>query len=105
MDLPRSVITDLLPLYLADEVSQETREFIEQYLQTDEDMASLAKQAAIDLPAGVPTPLTKEDEMKALEDAKKVVFWRTVFITVLVSFAVAALVGGTILMLVVNNGP
>ncbi|HEY69856.1 MAG TPA: hypothetical protein G4O08_04640 [Anaerolineae bacterium] len=105
MDLPRSVIADLLPLYLADEVSQETREFIEQYLQTDEEMAAFAKQATIELPAGVPTPLTKEDEMEALENAKKVVFWRTVFLTVLVGFVVAALVGGTILMLVVNNGP
>ena len=105
MDLPRSVVADLLPMYLAGEVSQETREFIEQYLQTDKEMALMAKQATIELHEGVPIPLSKENEMKALEDAKKVVFWRTVFLTALVGSVILALIGGTILMLVVNMLP
>ncbi len=105
MDLPRSVIADLLPMYLAGEVSQETCEFIEQYLQTDKQMAAIAKQAAIELPEDVPTPLTKEDKMKALEDAKKVVFWRTVLLSALVASVVLVLAGGTILMVVVNMSP
>ena len=33
--IPQHVILDLLPLYLADEVSDETRTLIEEYLKTD----------------------------------------------------------------------
>jgi hypothetical protein len=43
--IPQHVILNLLPLYLADEVSEETRNLIEEYLKTDPQLATLAEQA------------------------------------------------------------
>ena len=40
MNIPKHLIIDLLPLYLADEVSDETRTLIEDYLKTDPQLAT-----------------------------------------------------------------
>ena len=103
MNIPRSVILDLLPLYLAGEVSQETREFVDQYLQTDPELATLFRQPAIDLPEDIPIALSQEDEMKALYQAKRYAFWRTVIIAVLTSFMVLALTGGIFMILILRS--
>ena len=57
MEITREVILDLLPLYLANEVSSATRALIEEYLETDPKLAKLARQqkAAIELPGENPT--------------------------------------------------
>jgi len=70
--IPQHVILDLLPLYLAEEVSRETRELIEEYLKTDPQLATLAEQAkhAPSLQE-IPAPITKETEMEALKKVKK----------------------------------
>jgi anti-sigma factor RsiW len=44
MDVSRNVIIDLLPLYLADEASAETRALVERHLQTDPVLARLARE-------------------------------------------------------------
>jgi hypothetical protein len=49
----RDVILDLLPLYLADEASEDTRQLVEAFLATDTKLARLAGQAAV-------RPLAKE---------------------------------------------
>ena len=105
MNIPRSIVIDLLPLYLAGEVSQETRELVEQYLQTDPEIAVLADKSVIELPRDVPIPLTQEDEMKALNDAKRFMFRRTVIITVVATFMVLAVAGGVFLVFVMRMLP
>ncbi len=84
MKITRDVILDLLPLYLADEVSAETRALVEKYLETDPELAEIA-QAAIELPGDIPIPLTMEDKMEAYREAKRLMFWRTVFLGILIS--------------------
>jgi anti-sigma factor RsiW len=44
--VPRSVIVDLLPLYLAGELSPETQTFIEELLKTDEELAARVRAAS-----------------------------------------------------------
>jgi len=44
MEIERNVILDLLPMYLADEVSPETRELVDKYLETDQDLARFAQK-------------------------------------------------------------
>ncbi len=39
MKITRNVILDLLPMYLANEVSSETHTLIEKYLETDPELA------------------------------------------------------------------
>jgi hypothetical protein len=86
MKITRNVILDLLPLYLANEVSVDTRVLVEKYLETDPELAKTAKQSAITLPGDIPTPLTKEDKMKAYIEAKRLMFLRTVILAVTISF-------------------
>ena len=70
--IPQHIILDLLPLYLADEVGEETRTLIEEYLKTDPQLATLAEQAkhAPSLQE-IPAPITKETEMESLKKVKK----------------------------------
>jgi hypothetical protein len=98
MEITRNVVLDLLPLYLADEVSADTRVLVEKYLNTDPELADLAEQSkSINLTADIPIPLTMEDKMEAYKEAKRLMFWRTVIIAVLVSFSILALLALTLL--------
>lgn len=83
--IPQHVILDLLPLYLADEVSEETRDLIDEYLKTDPQLAKLAEQAkhAPSLQE-IPAPLTKETEMEALKKARKLMVQHNVFLALAV---------------------
>ena len=83
--IPQHVILDLLPLYLADEVSEETRNLIDAYLKTDPQLATLAAQAkrATSLQE-IPAPLNKENEMDALKKVKKLMVQHNVFLALAV---------------------
>ncbi|MCJ7537234.1 MAG: hypothetical protein MUO57_17025 [Anaerolineales bacterium] len=71
MEISRNVILDLLPLYIAAEVSPETRALVEDYLETDPELANIAeKLSAAELLKEVPIPITKEHEMEAYQEAK-----------------------------------
>jgi hypothetical protein len=79
--IPQHVILDLLPLYLADEVSAETRNLIEEYLKEDPQLATLANQAksATSLQE-IPAPINKETEMEALKKVRKLMVQHNVFL-------------------------
>ena len=98
MEVERNVILDLLPLYFADEVSAETRALIEKYLETDPELAVLAKAStAIEFPEEIPIPLSKEDEMEAYNEAKRLLLQRTIIWAVVIAFALLACGGLTTL--------
>ena len=64
MQVTKDVILDLLPLYLADEVSADTRTLVEKYLETDSMLAQIAAESTEMLPPDdSPIPLTTEDQM------------------------------------------
>ena len=48
-NVPRHVIVDLLPLYLAGELSPETRHVVEEYLQTDEALTAHVRAASTEI--------------------------------------------------------
>lgn len=92
MEITRDVILDLLPLYVADEVSVDTRALVERYLETDPELANIAEQStAMALSEETPIPLTKEDEMEAYEEAKRLIVRRIAIWAVLISFALVTL--------------
>lgn len=94
MEITRDVILDLLPLYLAGEVSADTRTLVEKYLETDPELADVAQQsAAMDLSKDIPIPLTKEDRMEAYREAKRLMFRRTVVLAITISFALLCILG------------
>ena len=71
-EITRNVILDLLPLYLAEEVSDDTRMLVEEYLKTDPDLAEVARSSsALAEAEEIPSPLKKEDKMEAYAKAKQ----------------------------------
>jgi len=94
MEVTRNVILDLLPLYLADEASADTRALVGEYLETDTELAEVARQsAAMESPEDIPIPLSKEDQMEAYKEAKRLLFQRTVIWAVLIAVALSSCVG------------
>ena len=93
MEITQNVILDLLPLYLADEVSADTRTLVEEYLETDPELANIAQDwAKTEFPRDIPVPLTKEDQMTAYKEAKRLMLIRTVVLATIISFSVLALI-------------
>ena len=86
MEITRNVIEDMLPLYLADEASADTRALVDEYLKTDPELASMAKESALmELPKDIPVSLTKEDKMEAYKEAKRLMFLRTIILAAIIS--------------------
>ena len=99
MEITRNVILDMLPLYLSDEVSADTRALVEEYLETDPALAKIAKQpTAIALPNDIPIPLSKEDKMEAYREAKRLMSRRIVILAVVIAFALLAFMGTLVLL-------
>ena len=91
MDITKNVILDLLPLYLADEVSEDTRTLIENYLKTDKELAALVEQsAAMELPGDHPISLTDEDKMKTFKKTRWLFFLTIVFLSILIALILGA---------------
>ena len=92
MEITKNVILDLLPLYLADEASEDTRTLIENYLKTDEELAALEEQsAAMELPEDIPVLLTDEDKMKTFKKTR----WLLVLTIIILSILIALFLGAT----------
>lgn len=72
MNITRNVILDLLPLYLANEVSADTRALVEEYLESDPEFAERIQQQkeVIELPGDIPVPLTQDSQIKAFRKSK-----------------------------------
>jgi anti-sigma factor RsiW len=72
MNITRNVILDLLPLYVANEVSADTRALVEKYLETDSELANVAKQlATMEKPKDIPAPISQDDKMIAYRKARR----------------------------------
>ena len=94
MEITRQVILDLLPLYLANEASADTRALIEEYLETDPELADIAKQSAeLELTTDIPVPLTKEDKVEAYEEAKRSIRRSTMIWAVAISIGILFALG------------
>jgi len=91
MEITKNVILDLLPLYLADEVSEDTRTLVENYLETDKELATIAKQsAAMELPGDIPVSLTDEDKMKTYKKTRWLLFLTIVILSILIALILGA---------------
>lgn len=94
MEITRDVILDLIPLVLAEEASQDSHRLVELYLKQDPELARLIeKSASLNLSADIPIPLNEEDQMEAYKEAKRMLFWRTVVIAVLIAFVLLVILG------------
>ena len=70
--ITRNIIVDLLPLYLAGEASDDTRALVEEFLETDKELAKMAKQTtSFDLPKDIPVPLENDQALKLYIETKR----------------------------------
>ena len=97
MKITRDVIVDLLPLYLANEASDDTRSLVENYLTDDPALAKLVEQSNYqNWESDVPVPLDKEHEMKSFEKTKQLLVQQRV----LMGFAIFS----TLMLVAVRGG-
>jgi hypothetical protein len=69
-------------------VSTDTRILVEKYLETDPELAQAAKESArLGLKEDIPVPLSKENQMEAYKEAKRLLLHRTVTWAGLIAFA------------------
>ncbi len=91
MEITRNVILDLLPLYLANEASEDTKALVAKFLETDPGLADMAKKSATtELPEDIPIPLTREDKLEAYKEAKRLLFQRAIIIAAIISASAVA---------------
>jgi anti-sigma factor RsiW len=75
-EINRDLIVELLPMYLAGEVSENTAAHIKKHLESDAELAEMAKEMArADSLNKVPIPFRKEAAMETFQEAKK---WMTI---------------------------
>lgn len=78
MTITKDVIADLLPLYISDECSPDTKLLIDEYLKANPEFAMQIKQFSQNpLPNSIPHRLNKEDEMKTLAKTQRLIKRRT----------------------------
>jgi len=75
-EVTKAVILDLLPLYLAGEVSSDTAALVKEHLEADTELAEAAKEMAkTDSLGKVPIPFKKDVALETYQEAKK---WMTI---------------------------
>ena len=98
MEITRDVILDLLPLYVANEVSEDTKKLVEAYMETDPEMRETALQTAMaELAGKIPSPLTEEDKLKAYRKTK----WMNILAIVGVAIFIVAILGASLLFFLI----
>jgi len=96
-NVTHDVILDLLPLYLAGEVSEDTAELVKTHLESDPELAETAREMArINSLNKVPIPFRKEAAMQTYQEAKK---WMTIRI-----LGISAIVGLVLMCLLLAIG-
>lgn len=89
MEITRDIILDLLPLYLAGELSDGSRTVVDAYLKDDPELSHQVEDLGA-LPANeVPVPMHKELEMEAYRKVRRLMVLRTL--------GLAAIIAGTLL--------
>lgn len=85
MKITRDVITDLLPIYLAGEASQDTRDLVETFLKGDPDFAKLVAEQETPLPESH-IRISKDTEMQTLSATRTLLRKRSIFLGIAIFF-------------------
>jgi hypothetical protein len=98
MKVTRDVILDLLPLYLAEEASADTKALVREYLEGDPELARAAREsAARKLSEQTPAPLGKEKAMEAYKEARHQLNKRIVTLAGIFAFSTLAIVAAALI--------
>lgn len=93
MNITRNVILDLIPLYAANELSEDSRRIVEDFLKTDPGLAELVKKMAANGLRGTPPAAPSRDtELRAFAQTKKIMLVRNaIWVLAVLLFAIIGL--------------
>ena len=96
-EITENIILDLLPLYLAGEVSDETRALVETYLEADPTLAAKVEEARMsETRSEIPVPLTQEDKLESFRLAKAQMRLQIALVAVGATILILALAGALV---------
>jgi predicted nucleic acid-binding protein len=98
MDISREIILDLLPLYIAGEVSEDSRKLVETYLERDEELKRLAERMESNELKEIPMTEQTELSLEAYKKANKWIVLRTLGLAFLISFTLMGLLAFGVLV-------
>jgi hypothetical protein len=88
MQVTRDIVIDLLPLYLADDVSDDTRKLVEHYLENDPKLQLMVREMQQISPlTDIPIPLNEEHEVKTFQKIKRLTFQHNLFLSLALGFS------------------
>jgi hypothetical protein len=97
MAVTQNVILDLLPLYLSEEASPDTRVLVQEHLDNDPNLAQLAAEWKNRLPEPPPAPVNPDAHAMAYQEAKRQIANRVITLAAVIAFGTLAM-GGVALM-------
>jgi len=103
MAVTREVILDLLPLYLSDEASADSRALVKEHLENDPEFEQLATEWKDRLPEPPPAPVNPDAQVMAYQEAKRQIANRVITLAAAIAFGIlivggAALIGAMLLL-------
>ena len=103
MAVTREVILDLLPLYLSDEASADSRTLVKEHLENDPELERLATEWKDRLPEPPPAPINPDAQVMAYQEAKRQIANRVITLAAAIAFGIlvvggAALIGAMFLI-------
>jgi anti-sigma factor RsiW len=79
MIITRKVVLDLIPLYAANELSEDSRRIVEDFLKTDPELAELVKKMTGNGLRGTPPASpSREAELRAFVQTKRIMLIRSI---------------------------
>jgi hypothetical protein len=87
MNITKDVITDLLPLYQAGEVSQDTQKLVDEYLRDHPDYTREVKTATKDPFPQAAIPKPNLEELSSLRKAKRILNLRSTVMALAIFFS------------------
>jgi anti-sigma factor RsiW len=97
MAVTRDVILDLLPLYLSEEASNDSRALVKEHLDNDPELARLAAQWKDRLPEPPPAPVNPDAQAIAYREAKRQIANRVITLAIVIAVG-TMVIGGAALM-------
>jgi predicted nucleic acid-binding protein len=98
MEISREVILDLLPLYIAGEVSEDSRKLVEEYLDQDEELRRLAERIEKSELKEIPMAEQTELSLDAYKKANKWMVLRTLGLALIISLSLMGLLAFGVLI-------
>lgn len=90
MKITRDVITDLLPVYLSGEASEDTKTLVDAFLKDDPEFSKLVRENGAILPESQ-INLSKENEMDTLLKTQKLLRQRSTYMAFTILFTLLPL--------------